>query len=172
MKFSQLILYENGQRPVWRICIWVLSLKGLILNDSLILFFNGTIQNIKLWSWATYKLRNQSSIVIIQRYQFVKTSLSLVSLLTRKVSQQLAVLKRLRNILPLDIRKNIYHSFIAPHFDYCSDVWHFCSKTTSDKLHIKKSYLLTYNLPSPQWIAISTQKTPSKSIRETESIIH
>ena len=61
---------------------------------------------------------------------------------TRKVSQQLAVLKRLRNILPLDIRKNIYHSFIAPHFDYCSNVWHFFSKTTSNKLHINKSYLL------------------------------
>ena len=91
---------------------------------------------------------------------------------TRKVSQQLAVLKRLRNILPLDIRKNIYHSFIAPHFDYCSNVRHFCSKTTSDKLHIDKSYLLTYYLPWPQWIATSTQKTPSISIRETDSIIH
>ena len=69
---------------------------------------------------------------------------------TRKVSQQLAELKRLRNrlrnILPLDIRKNIYHSFIAPHFDYCSNVRHLCSKTTSDKLHIDKSYLLTYLL--------------------------
>ena len=65
---------------------------------------------------------------------------------TRKVSQQLAVLKHLRNILPLDIRKNIYHSFIAPQFDYCSNVRHFCSKTTSDKLHIDKGYLLTYLL--------------------------
>ena len=95
---------------------------------------------------------------------------------TRKVSQQLVVLKRLRNILPLDIRKNIYHSFIAPHFDYCSNVRHFCSKTTSDKLHIDKSYLLTYlltyYLPWPQWIATSTQNTPSISIRETDSIIH
>jgi len=49
---------------------------------------------------------------------------------TRKVSQQLAVLKRLRYILPLDIRKNIYQTFT----DYCSDVGQVCSKTTSDKL--------------------------------------
>ena len=99
-----------------------------------------------------------------------------IASVTRKVFQQLAVLKRLRNILLLGIRKNIYHSFIALHFDYCSDVWHFCSKTTSDKLHIDKSYLLTYlltsYLPWPQWIATSTQKTPSISIRETDSIIH
>ena len=91
---------------------------------------------------------------------------------TRKVSQQLAVLKRLRNILPLDIRKNIYHSFIAPHFDYCSDVWPFCSKTTSDKLH-NKSYLLTYLLCTLAPVDSNIHsKTSSISIRETHSIIH
>ena len=50
--------------------------------------------------------------------------------MTRKASQQLAVLKRLRNILLLDIRKNIYQTFI----DYCSDMGQICSKTASDKL--------------------------------------
>ena len=57
-----------------------------------------------------------------------------IAKVTRKVSQQIAVIKWMRNILPLDIRKNIYQSFIAPHFNYCSDVWHFCSKSSSDKL--------------------------------------
>ena len=33
-------------------------------------------------------------------------------------------------------QRAVNHSFrfIAPHFDYWSDVWHFCSKTASDKL--------------------------------------
>ena len=53
---------------------------------------------------------------------------------TRKVSQQLTELKRLRNIVPLYTRKSIWQSFFAPHFGYCSDVWHFSSKTASDKL--------------------------------------
>ena len=53
---------------------------------------------------------------------------------TRKVSQHLAVVKRLRNILPLDMPKNVYQSFIASHFDYSSDVWHFYTKTASDRL--------------------------------------
>ena len=92
---------------------------------------------------------------------------------TRKGSQQLAVLKCLRNILPLDIRKDIYHSFIAPHFDYCSDVWHFCSKTTSDKPHINKSYSITYLLSTLAPVDSNIHsKTPSVSIRETDSIIH
>ena len=51
-----------------------------------------------------------------------------------KVSQQVAVLKRMRNILPFDIRKNIYMSFMVPHFDYCAQTWHFCSKSLAEKL--------------------------------------
>ena len=51
-----------------------------------------------------------------------------------KVSQQVAVLKRMRNILPFDKRKNIYMSFLVPHFDYCAQTWHFCNKSLTEKL--------------------------------------
>ena len=43
-----------------------------------------------------------------------------VANICREVSQQGAVLKRMRNILPFYIWKNIYRSFIFPHFDYCA----------------------------------------------------
>ena len=33
----------------------------------------------------------------------------------------------IRNILPVDIRKNIYMSFIVSNFDYCAQTWHFCN---------------------------------------------
>ena len=39
----------------------------------------------------------------------------------RKVSQQVAVLNRLKKILPFELRIDIYRSFIAPHFNYCSE---------------------------------------------------
>ena len=52
----------------------------------------------------------------------------------RKVSQQVAVLKRMRNMLPFETRLSIYTSFIAPHFNYCSESWHFCNKSSADKL--------------------------------------
>ena len=52
----------------------------------------------------------------------------------RKVSQQIAVLKHMRNILPNDIRKNIYVPLIVPHFDCCAQTWHFCNKSSAEKL--------------------------------------
>ena len=52
----------------------------------------------------------------------------------RKVSQQVAVLNCKRNILPFNMRKNIYMSLIVPHFDYCAQTWHFCNKSLAEKL--------------------------------------
>ena len=52
----------------------------------------------------------------------------------RKVSQQIAVLKHMRNILPNDIRKNIYMPLIVPHFDCCAQTWHFCNNSSVEKL--------------------------------------
>ena len=51
-----------------------------------------------------------------------------------KVSQQVAVLKRMEKILPFEIHMKLYQAFIVPHFNYCAETWHFCSKRTSDKL--------------------------------------
>ena len=35
IKLSQLILKENVWRSVWRICMWMLGLKGLTFNNKL-----------------------------------------------------------------------------------------------------------------------------------------
>lgn len=88
---------------------------------------------------------------IIQQYQLVKTSLSLVSLLTtswtsinrslmwqERYPNSLQYWKRLRNILPRYKENNLIISYCLPppprHFDNFSDVWYFCIKTASDKL--------------------------------------
>ena len=52
----------------------------------------------------------------------------------RKVTQQVAVLNCLKKILPFELRIDIYCAFIAPHFNYCSESWHHCSKRGSGKL--------------------------------------
>ena len=41
---------------------------------------------------------------------------------------------RIRNILPFDLRRNIYISFIEPYFNYCAQTWHFCNKSLAEKL--------------------------------------
>ena len=54
----------------------------------------------------------------------------------RKVSQQVAVLNRLKKILPFELRIDIdiYRAFIAPHFNYCSESWNHRGKRGCAKL--------------------------------------
>ena len=52
----------------------------------------------------------------------------------RKMRQQIAVLKRMEKLLPLKLRKHLYRAFIAPHFNYCAESWHFYSKRLTEKL--------------------------------------
>ena len=51
-----------------------------------------------------------------------------------KVSQQVAVLNRLKKILPFEPRIDTYRAFIAPHFNYCSESWHHYGRRGSGKL--------------------------------------
>ena len=49
------------------------------------------------------------------------------------MSQQIAVLNRMKKLLPLKLREKLYRAFIAPHFYYCGESWHFCSNRKSRK---------------------------------------
>ena len=51
----------------------------------------------------------------------------------KKAARQINVLFRL-TVLNLETKLLIYKSFINSNFNYCPLVWHFCSKTSSDKL--------------------------------------
>ena len=44
-----------------------------------------------------------------------------VAKVCRKVSQQVAVLKRMKKMLPFETRKNIYFAFILPRFNYAPE---------------------------------------------------
>ena len=57
-----------------------------------------------------------------------------ISKICRKVSQKVAVLNRLKKILPFELRIYIYGAFIARHFNYCSESWHHCGKRGCPKL--------------------------------------
>ena len=50
------------------------------------------------------------------------------------MSQQIAVLNRMKKLLPLKLREKLYRAFIAPHFNYCGESWHFCSNRLTGKL--------------------------------------
>ena len=51
-----------------------------------------------------------------------------------KLVDKLSVLNRFKCLVPFDVKLKLYNSFILSHLNYCATVWHFCSKSDSDKL--------------------------------------
>ena len=47
----------------------------------------------------------------------------------RKCFRQLAGLRKLRDVLPAALKKNIYNAQVLPHLDYCSVLWQECAKS-------------------------------------------
>lgn len=47
--------------------------------------------------------------------------------LCRKTSQQIGVLRRLKNLLPTHAKLQLFKPAILPHLTYCGTAWHFCS---------------------------------------------
>ena len=54
--------------------------------------------------------------------------------LCRKVSHQTAVLQRMKKMLPFEMKRDLYFAFILPHFKYCAEMWHHCSKKCTSML--------------------------------------
>ena len=89
--------------------------------------------------------------------------------ISKKISKQLGLIKRLRAFLPLHIVCNLYFPLIQSHMDYCITVWGNCAKThlsIIQKLQNRAARILTgkydYNLyPSStlirdmKWMSIS-----------------
>lgn len=53
-------------------------------------------------------------------------------------------IKRMKKMLSFETRKNIYFAYIFPHFNYCSDSWHFCSKSAGAKLEKVNEFALRF----------------------------
>ena len=80
----------------------------------------------------------------------------LIKNICRKVSQQIAVLKRTKKLLPLKLWEKLYRTFIAPHFNYCAESWHFCSNRLTGKLKKLNEEALRFVYQDK----ISTYETP------------
>ncbi len=51
-----------------------------------------------------------------------------------KAGRNLNAVKRLARSLPTKVRLQLYKTYISCHFNFCPLVWHFCSKSDTDKL--------------------------------------
>ena len=57
-----------------------------------------------------------------------------ISNMCMKAARQLNVLQRISKFLNLECRLLAYKSFIRSNFNYCPVIWHYCSKTNTEKL--------------------------------------
>ena len=48
--------------------------------------------------------------------------------------QQIGILTRMRKLIPIHAKLQIYKSATLPHFNYCNLVWHFCKASDKNKL--------------------------------------
>ena len=72
-----------------------------------------------------------------------------ISTLRQKCSGVLAGLKKLTNVLPLNLKLQLYKSLILPHLDYCSVVWQECTQQLQQKLECVQNSCLCFVLNMP-----------------------
>ena len=61
----------------------------------------------------------------------------------------LATIRRASAYLPSSTRRLLYNALVLPHLDYCSTVWHSCSKASSDRLERVQNYAIHIILKKP-----------------------
>ena len=67
-----------------------------------------------------------------------------VAAVRQKMSRYIGVMYRLKSILPLSARLNIYHSLVQSHINYCSLIWGFTTKSNIESIFaIQKKGLRT-----------------------------
>ena len=61
-----------------------------------------------------------------------------ISALKSKMSRYIGIMFKLKNILPLKARIQIFHSFVQSHINYCSLIWGFSSKCNIESIFTKQ----------------------------------
>ena len=87
-----------------------------------------------------------------------------ISQICLKAGRQVQVLSRLSYVLDQRSKMLLYNSFVDCYFNYCSSIWHFCSKTNTykiEKLQEKALRFITTDFTSSYHnLLVKCNKTP------------
>jgi len=119
-----------------------------LLSQSLVKWVdvNGLLINLKKTNYMIFsrqKIPNLSPVIIknvnilrLNEAKFLGVILdekltwsSHIKALRCKMARYVGILYKIKSYIPLEVRIQIYHSFIQSHLNYCSLVWGFTSKT-------------------------------------------
>ena len=75
---------------------------------------------------------------------------------SKKVAGMIGVLRRLKNLIPVNAKLLLYKSAIMPHLTYCHLVWHFCTASDNRKLERlqERALRLVYNTTAESYDAL------------------
>ena len=153
-KFARFILYaDDANIIVSANNMQELEKKFNILSKSLETWVstNGLCLNLKKTNYMIFAKRNieLSFTPSISNYQIARkqsarflgvlvdeklTWKQHISAIKSKMSRYIGVLYKLRDILPITARKNIFNSFVQSHINYCSIVWGLTAKSNIEPL--------------------------------------
>ena len=74
----------------------------------------------------------------------------------KKCLAALSVIRRISIYMSTTLLKILYKAFVLPYLTYCCCVWHFCSKTVSDRLQRVQNYAMRVILKKPPRTSSST----------------
>ena len=77
----------------------------------------------------------------------------------RRCLMGLDKLRRLREVLPVNIKKTLYNALVLPHLDYCCVLWQECKVELQQKLERVQNYGMRLILSKPP-------RTPSEELRQ------
>ena len=74
----------------------------------------------------------------------------------KKVASKIGVIRRLKNLIPVNAKLLLYKSAIMPHLTYCHLVWHFCTASDNRKLERlqERALRLVYNTTAESYDAL------------------
>lgn len=74
----------------------------------------------------------------------------------KKVAGMIGVLRRLKNLIPVNAKLLLYKSAIMPHLTYCHLVWHFCTASDNRRLERlqERALRLMYNTIAESYDAL------------------
>ena len=131
--------------------IWV-SANGLSLNlkkTNYMIFSNSQIHEMpfKPRICNYYLERKQSSrflgVIINEQLTWNEHILAIKA----KMSRYVGILYKLKSILPMSARKNIFHSFVQSHLNYCSLVWGLGPKASIEPLFAEQKKAMRALMP-------------------------
>ena len=88
---------------------------------------------------------NYLGVVMDQNLSWVQH----VEKVRRRSLAGLATIRRASAYLPSSTRRLLYNALVLPHLDYCSTVWHSCSKASSDRVERVQNYAMRIILKKP-----------------------